>query len=85
MLQPKRESLFDADVLLKGTRVDGVYSSDPEINTSATRYDEISFEEVLQKKLGVMDQTAFTMCRENELPIIVFIIQGKRIGTLVKK
>ena len=84
----------NADVLLKGTRVDGVYSSDPETDSSATRFDEISFEEVLEKKLGVMDQTAFTMCRENQLPIIVFnmnihgnlkrIILGERIGTLVK-
>ena len=85
---------INADVLLKGTRVDGVYSADPETDRSATRFDEISFEEVLKKQLGVMDQTAFTMCRENQLPIIVFninipgnlkrIIQGKRIGTLVK-
>ena len=84
----------NADVLLKGTRVDGVYSADPETDKTATRFDEISFEEVLEKQLGVMDQTAFTMCRENQLPIIVFnmniqgnlkrVIQGERIGTLVK-
>ncbi len=83
-----------ADILLKGTRVDGVYSADPEIDSTATRFEEISFEEVLQKKLGVMDQTAFAMCHENMLPIMVFnmnivgnlkrIIQGERIGTLVK-
>jgi len=83
-----------ADALLKGTRVDGVYSADPEKDKSAIKYDEISFEEVIQKNLGVMDQTAFAMCRENDLPIIVFnmneqgnlkgIIQGERIGTLVK-
>jgi len=85
---------INADVLLKGTRVDGVYSADPETDKSATRFDKISFKEVLDKKLGVMDQTAFTMCRENQLPIIVFnmnvpgnlkrIIQGESIGTLVK-
>lgn len=83
-----------ADALLKGTRVDGVYSADPEKDKSAIKYNEITFEEVIQKKLGVMDQTAFTMCRENDLPIIVFnmnvpgnlrrIIQGESIGTLVK-
>lgn len=84
----------NADVLLKGTRVDGVYSADPETDKSAFMYDEISFEEVLERKLGVMDLTAFTMCRENQLPVIVFnmniqgnlkrIILGERIGTLVK-
>ena len=62
----------NADVLLKGTRVDGVYSADPEKDKSAVKYDEISFEEAIQKNLGVMDQTAFTMCRENNLPIVVF-------------
>jgi uridylate kinase len=85
---------MEADALLKGTRVDGVYSADPEKDPSASRYDEISFEEVMRKDLKVMDQTAFTMCRENQLPIIVFnmneignlkrIIQGERLGTLVK-
>jgi uridylate kinase len=80
--------------LLKGTRVDGVYSADPEKDKSAKKYNEISFEEVILKNLRVMDQTAFAMCRENDLPIIVFnineqgnlkrIIQGERIGTLVK-
>lgn len=85
---------MEADALLKGTRVDGVYSSDPEKDPAATRYDEISFEEVIRKDLKVMDQTAFTMCRENQLPIIVFnmneignlkrIIQGEKLGTLVK-
>jgi uridylate kinase len=83
-----------ADVLLKGTRVQGVYSADPEIDKSATMFEEISFEEAIDKKLGIMDQTAFTMCQENRLPIIVFnmnepgnlkrIILGERIGTLVK-
>ena len=85
---------LEADALLKGTRVDGVYTADPEKDPAATRYDEISFEEVIRKDLKVMDQTAFTMCRENQLPIIVFnmnkignlkrIIQGERLGTLVK-
>ena len=85
---------MEADALLKGTRVDGVYTADPEKDPSATRYDEVSFEEAIRKELKVMDQTAFTMCRENNLPIIVFnmneignlkrIIQGERLGTLVK-
>jgi uridylate kinase len=85
---------MEADALLKGTRVDGVYTSDPEKDPAATRYDEISFEEVISKDLKVMDQTAFTMCRENKLPIIVFnmnkignlkrVIQGEKLGTLVK-
>jgi uridylate kinase len=85
---------MQADALLKGTRVDGVYTADPEKDPSATRFDEIRFEEVIRKDLKVMDQTAFTMCRENQLPIIVFnmnkignlkrIIQGERLGTLVK-
>ena len=85
---------MEADALLKGTRVDGVYTTDPEKDPAATMYDEISFEEVIRKDLKVMDQTAFTMCRENQLPIIVFnmnemgnlkrIIQGERLGTLVK-
>jgi uridylate kinase len=82
-----------ADVLLKGTRVDGVYTSDPEKDTHAVKYDVISFEEVINKRLKVMDSTAFTMCRENNLPVIVFdmnepgnlnkIIDGEKIGTLV--
>jgi uridylate kinase len=85
---------MEADALLKGTRVDGVYSADPEKDPSAIRYDEISFEEVIRKDLKVMDQTAFAMCRENRLPIIVFdmnkpgnlmrVVQGEKLGTLVK-
>lgn len=85
---------MEADALLKGTRVDGVYTSDPEKDPAAARYDEISFEEVISKDLKVMDQSAFTMCRENKLPIIVFnmneignlkrVIQGEKLGTLVK-
>jgi uridylate kinase len=82
-----------ADVLLKGTRVDGVYSADPEKDSSAERFEKISFEEVIGRRLKVMDLTAFTMCRENHMPVIVFdmnkpgnllkVIEGKRVGTLV--
>jgi len=84
---------IEADVVLKGTRVDGIYSDDPEINPDAKRFFEISYEEVIQKGLNVMDMTAFTLCQENKLPIIVFdmnkpgnllkIINGENIGTLV--
>ena len=83
-----------ADVVLKGTRVDGIYTADPEKDPSATRYDEISFQEVYDKGLSVMDMTAITLCQENKLPIIVFdmnkpgnfmkIANGDKIGTLVK-
>jgi uridylate kinase len=83
-----------ADVVLKGTRVDGIYTADPEKDPNATRYEEISFKEVLNKGLNVMDTTAFTLCQENNLPIIVFdmnkpgnflrVAQGEHIGTLVK-
>ncbi|PIB36519.1 UMP kinase [Reichenbachiella sp. 5M10] len=83
----------EADVVLKGTRVDGVYTADPEKDPSATRYTEISFQEVYEKGLNVMDMTAFTLCQENKLPIIVFdmnkegnlfdIVQGKDVGTLI--
>ncbi|MES2427419.1 MAG: UMP kinase [Bacteroidota bacterium] len=83
-----------ADVVLKGTRVDGIYTADPEKDPSATRYDEISFQEVYDKGLNVMDMTAITLCQENKLPIIVFdmnkpgnfmkIAEGEPIGTLVK-
>jgi uridylate kinase len=83
-----------ADVLLKGTSVDGVYSDDPRKNPEATKYDEISFDEVIGKGLKVMDMTAFTLCKENKLPIIVFdmnqennllkLVHGEKIGTLVK-
>ena len=84
----------NADVILKGTRVDGIYDSDPEKNKNATQYDSISFENVLRKNLEVMDSTAFTLSQENNLPIIVFnmnkqgnllkIISGEKIGTIVK-
>jgi uridylate kinase len=83
-----------ADVVLKGTRVDGIYTADPEKDTNATRYDEISFQEVYDKGLNVMDMTAITLCQENNLPIIVFdmnipgnflkIARGEKIGTLVR-
>ncbi|MDB5128567.1 UMP kinase [Mucilaginibacter sp.] len=83
-----------ADVVLKGTRVDGIYTADPEKDPTATRYDEISFQEVYDKGLNVMDMTAITLCQENKLPIIVFdmnkagnfmkIANGEQIGTLVK-
>jgi len=84
---------IEADVILKGTRVDGIYSSDPEKDPGATKYDRISFDEVIRKGLSVMDLTAFTLCKENNLPIIVFnanqednlfrLVQGEPLGTLV--
>jgi uridylate kinase len=82
-----------ADVLLKGTRVDGVYSADPEKDPTAVKFERISFGEVIAKQLKVMDSTAFTMCRDNNMPIIVFdmnqpgnllkLVSGERIGTVV--
>ena len=85
---------IDADVILKGTRVDGIYSSDPEQNTDAVKYNNITFKDVYEKNLQVMDMTAFTLCKENNLPIIVFdmnkkgnllkIVSGEIVGTLVK-
>ncbi len=84
---------IDADIILKGTRVDGIYTADPEKDPNAKRYDNISFEDVLIKGLNVMDKTAFTLCQENELPIIVFdmnkpgnllkVVAGDEVGTLV--
>ncbi len=84
---------IEADVILKGTRVDGIYTSDPEKDKSATKFDTISFQEVLNKGLKVMDTTAFTLSQENELPIVVFdmnkrgnllkIVNGEHIGTTV--
>ena len=83
-----------ADVVLKGTRVDGIYTADPEKDPTATKFDTLTFEEVYNRQLNVMDMTAFTLCDENKLPIIVFdmnkennlmrLIQGEKIGTLVK-
>jgi uridylate kinase len=82
-----------ADVLLKGTRVDGVYTADPEKDPSAVKFDKVSFEEVISKRLKIMDSTAFTMCRDNNMPIIVFdmnkpgnllsVVKGDKTGTLV--
>ena len=85
---------IEADVILKGTRVDGIYSADPEVDPSAQKYLKISFDEVLQKKLSIMDLTAFTLCQENNLPIKVFnmnakgnlskVCNGENVGTLVE-
>jgi len=89
-----RANEINADVILKGTRVDGIYSSDPEKNADATKFDNISFSKVISLGLNVMDMTAFTMCQENNLPIVVFdinepenlmkIIRGESVGTLVE-
>ena len=68
---------INADVIIKGTKVDGVYSSDPELDPDAKKYDAISFKEVIEKELGIMDLTAITLCKENNLPIIVFDIKSK--------
>ncbi|MBU0697114.1 MAG: UMP kinase [Bacteroidetes bacterium] len=83
-----------ADVVLKGTRVDGIYTADPEKDKTATKFEHLSFDEVYDKNLNVMDMTAFTLCDENDLPIIVFdmnktgnlmrLLEGEAIGTLVK-
>ncbi len=84
---------IEADVVLKGTRVDGIYSADPEKDPTAERFTELTYDKVIQKGLNVMDMTAFTLCQENKLPIIVFdmnkpgnlsrVIEGENIGTLV--
>ena len=88
-----RASEIGADAMLKGTRVDGIYTADPEKDTNATKYDKISYQECIDKNLNVMDLTAFALCKENGLPIIVFdmdsggnlvkLIQGQNVGTLV--
>jgi uridylate kinase len=85
---------IEADVMLKGTRVDGVFTADPEKDPDAEKYDTLSFDEALKKQLRILDLTAFTMCKENELPIIVFnmnekgnlkkLISGEKIGTFIK-
>jgi len=85
---------IEADAVLKGTRVDGIYSSDPEKDPTATKFRNLSFKEVMAKNLKIMDMTAFTLCSENNLPIIVFdmnkpgnlmdLIEGKEIGTIVQ-
>ena len=84
---------IEAEVMFKGTRVDGIYTADPEKDTTATKFDTITFDEVLARRLKVMDQTAFTLCRENNLSLIVFdmdtpgnlekVIVGENIGTIV--
>jgi uridylate kinase len=84
---------IDADVIMKGTRVDGIYTADPERDLTATRYETLSFDDVIRGGLKVMDMTAFTLCQENGLPIIVFnmnktgnlleVVTGKQVGTLV--
>ena len=86
---------IDAEVILKGTRVDGIYNEDPEKNKEAIKFDDISFEETIKKGLKIMDTTAFTLSKENELPIIVFdmntkgnlvkVVMGEKIGTKVSK
>jgi uridylate kinase len=86
---------IEADALLKGTRVDGVYTADPEKDPNAKKFDEITFDEAYNRGLSIMDLTAFTMCKENNLPVVVFdmnrngnlkkLILGEKIGTLVKK
>jgi len=83
-----------ADAILKGTRVDGVYTADPEKDPSATKYDILSFDEAYNKELKIMDLTAFTLCKENNLPIVVFdmnkagnlkkVVMGEKVGTLMK-
>lgn len=85
---------INADVILKGTRVDGIYTEDPEKNKDAKKYDEITFDKVYSQGLNVMDMTAFTLCKENDLPIIVFdmdtvgnlekVVKGLEVGTIVK-
>jgi uridylate kinase len=85
---------IDADVILKGTRVDGIYTADPERDPKAERFDRITFSEVFQRGLKVMDMTAFTLCNENNLPIVVFdmnkpgnlqrLVEGEPIGTVVE-
>jgi uridylate kinase len=84
---------IEADVILKGTRVDGIYTADPEKDPTATKYDTLTFEEAYTKGLTVMDLTAFTLCKENDVPVIVFdmnkkgnlkkVVMGEKIGTLV--
>ncbi|MFN7119241.1 MAG: UMP kinase [Saprospiraceae bacterium] len=89
-----RASEIDADVILKGTRVDGIYSADPEKDPTATKFDKLTFAKVISLGLSVMDMTAFTLCQENNIPIVVFdinnpdnlkrIVLGESVGTLVE-
>lgn len=84
---------INADIILKGTRVDGIYNQDPQIYPNATLYDKLHFDDVLDRHLDIMDQTAFTLCKENKMPLIVFnmniednlkrLLSGEKIGTLV--
>ncbi|MDB9990530.1 UMP kinase [Flavobacteriales bacterium] len=84
---------IESDVILKGTRVDGVYDSDPEKNSNAVKFDNLTFDQAYDKQLKIMDMTAFTLCKENEIPVVVFdmnisgnlkkVILGDKIGTLV--
>jgi uridylate kinase len=86
---------INADAVLKGTRVDGVYTADPEKDPTATRYEQLSYDEALSKNLKIMDLTAFALCKENNLPIIVFdmnkegnllkLVMGENVGTVVSK
>lgn len=88
-----RASEISADAVIKGTRVDGIYNADPEKNPDAVKYDTISFDEALKQKLSIMDTTAFTLCQENNVPILVFnmdqpgnllkLLKGEKIGTIV--
>jgi uridylate kinase len=90
-----RATEIEANVILKGTRVDGIYDSDPEKNPNAKKYNNLTYAEAISQKLNVMDMTAFTLCQENNIPIIVFdmntadnlmkVVSGEQIGTLVKK
>jgi len=85
---------IEADVMLKGTRVDGIYTADPEKDPAAMKFDEISFDEIYERSLKVMDMTAVTLCKENNLPVLVFnmdiegnlerVLKGEKIGTIVK-
>ena len=89
-----RASEIGAEVMLKGTRVDGIYTADPEKDPTATKYDQVSFQECIDKGLNVMDLTAFALCKENGLPIMVFdmdsggnlikVLRGENVGTLVR-
>lgn len=88
-----RASEIDADAVIKGTRVDGIYTADPEKDPNAVKYDTLTFDEVLKQKLNIMDTTAFTLCQENNVPILVFnmdipgnllkLLCGEKIGTVV--
>lgn len=85
---------INADLILKGTRVDGIYSADPEKDANAVKYEQLTYDDAIQQGLNIMDMTAFTLCKENKLPIIVFnankkgnlldVVSGKTVGTIVK-